>query len=142
MTCGLCGSGITADEKFKKQKNGNIHRHVYYGCTKVRDRNCKCGYINEIDLIKQFENLIDRIDVDEIGIKEKIKEKVKEIKKFNQMILGNNEYTLIKNIDIKNYTKYILEYGKDIEKRELLTCLKSKIIMKGKQIYLDTKQHL
>lgn len=24
MTCGLCGSGITADEKFKKQKNGNI----------------------------------------------------------------------------------------------------------------------
>ncbi|MBP7898439.1 recombinase family protein, partial [Candidatus Gracilibacteria bacterium] len=26
MTCGLCGSGITADEKFKKQKNGNIHR--------------------------------------------------------------------------------------------------------------------
>jgi site-specific DNA recombinase len=28
MTCGLCGSGITADEKFKKQKNDNIHRHV------------------------------------------------------------------------------------------------------------------
>ena len=28
MTCGLCGSGITADEKFKKQKNGNVHRDV------------------------------------------------------------------------------------------------------------------
>ena len=43
ITCGLCGSGITADEKFKKQKNGNTHRHVYYSCTKTRDRNCKGG---------------------------------------------------------------------------------------------------
>ena len=35
MTCGLCGSGITADEKFKKQQNGNVHRYVYYGCCQV-----------------------------------------------------------------------------------------------------------
>ena len=73
MTCGLCGSGITADEKFKKQQNGNVHRYVYYGCTKVRDSNCKCGYINEVDLLKQFEELMDKIDIDEIGIKGKLK---------------------------------------------------------------------
>ncbi len=137
MTCGLCGSGITADEKFKKQKNGNIHRHVYYSCTRVRDRNCKGGYINEIDLIKQFETLIEKIDIDEIGIKEKIKAKVEEIKKFNHMILGNNEKILIADIDIKNYAKYILREGKDIEKRELLGCLKSKISLKDKTIYLN-----
>ena len=69
MTCGLCGSGICADEKFKKQKNGNIHRHVYYGCTKARDKDCKCGYINEIELLKQFEELMDKIDIDEDDIK-------------------------------------------------------------------------
>jgi site-specific DNA recombinase len=25
MTCGLCGSGISASDKFKKQKNGSVH---------------------------------------------------------------------------------------------------------------------
>lgn len=29
MICGLCSSGITPDEKFKKQKDGSVHRHVY-----------------------------------------------------------------------------------------------------------------
>jgi DNA invertase Pin-like site-specific DNA recombinase len=37
MTCGLCGSGICADEKFKKLKDGSINRHVYYGCTKSKN---------------------------------------------------------------------------------------------------------
>ena len=73
MTCGLCGSGVTADEKFKKLKNGSVTRHVYYTCTKARDKNCKCGYLNEAELIRQFEELIDKINLDEIGIKGKIK---------------------------------------------------------------------
>jgi DNA invertase Pin-like site-specific DNA recombinase len=137
MTCGLCGSGITADEKFKKQKNGNIHRHVYYGCTKVRDRNCKCGYINEVDLINQFEELIANIDIDEIGIRVKIKEEVERFKKFQQILSGTKEKITVNEIDIKNYAKYILREGKDIEKRELLACLRSKIWLKNKQIELS-----
>jgi site-specific DNA recombinase len=59
ITCGLCGSGITADEKFKKQKNGNVHRYVYYKCTGTRDPNCKCGFINEENLIEQLQTLVD-----------------------------------------------------------------------------------
>ncbi len=35
ITCGLCGSSITADEKFKKQQNGNVYRYVYYGCCRM-----------------------------------------------------------------------------------------------------------
>lgn len=136
MTCGLCGSGITADEKFKKQKNGNVHRHVYYGCTKVRDRDCKCGYINEVDLLKQFEELISKINIDEIGIKEKIKEEVERFKKFQQIILGKREKISIEDIDIRNYTKYLLREGKDIEKRELLGCLRGKIVLSNKVINL------
>ena len=68
MTCGLCGSGITADEKYKTQKNGNVHRYVYYGCTKHNDKNCKCGYINEDDLIEQLAELMDKIEFNEIGM--------------------------------------------------------------------------
>jgi len=134
MVCGLCGSGITADEKFKKQKNGNVHRHVYYGCTKVRDKNCKCGYINEIDLLKQFEELMDRIDIDEIGIKEKIKEEVGRFKRFQEVLLGKKQAAVVKDIDIRNYAKYILREGRNVEKRELLGCLRSKIELKEKVI--------
>lgn len=138
MICGLCGSGITADEKFKTQKNGNVHRYVYYGCCKSKDRNCKCEYINEIDLIKQFEELLEKIDIDEIGIKEKIKAKVEDVKRFNDMILGKKEKITVADIDIKNYAKYILKEGKDFEKRELLGCLKSKIALSNKRIALMT----
>ncbi len=136
MTCGLCGSGICADEKFKKQKNGNVHRHVYYGCGKSKDKNCKCGYINEIDLLKQFEDLMDKIDIDEIGIKEKIKDEVERFKKFQRVLLGKAGQVAVKDIDIRNYAKYLLKEGKDVEKRELLSCIKSRILLKQKEILL------
>ena len=134
MTCGLCGSGITADEKFKKQQNENVHRYVYYGCTKVRDKNCKCGYIEEKELIKQFENLIAEIDINEIDIKEKIKHEVERIKKFNSILLGNKERIQIEDIDIRNYARYLLKEGEDLEKRELLSSLKSKVVLENKVI--------
>ncbi len=136
MTCGLCGSGITADEKFKKQKNGTVHRHVYYGCTKVRDRYCKCGYINEIDLIKQFEKIIEKIDIDEIGIKEKIKLEVERFKKFQQIVLDKKEDILVADIDIRNYAKYILRHGSNFEKRDLLGTIKNNIVLESKKIVL------
>lgn len=134
MVCGLCGSGITADEKFKKQKNGGVHRHVYYMCSKSRDRNCKCGYINEVDLLKQFEELMDTIDIDEIGIRAKLKEEIKRFKKFQQSVLGIKIQSEIADIEIRNYAKYLLREGQDTEKRELLSCLKSRLVLQEKAI--------
>ncbi len=136
MVCGLCSSGISADEKFKKQKNGNVHRYIYYGCTKSKDKHCKCGYINEDELIEQFVQLIEKIDLDEIGIKEKLKAEVERVKKFQRVILGTKEKIEVKDIDIRNYAKYVLREAPDVEKRELLGCLKSKITLKQKQISL------
>jgi len=48
MTCGLCGSGVCADEKFKKLKDGSVNRHIYYGCSRSKDKNCKCGYYSNL----------------------------------------------------------------------------------------------
>lgn len=136
MTCGLCGSGICADEKLKKQKNGNIHRYVYYGCSKAKNRNCRCGYLNEEDLIKQFQNLLDVIDLDEIGMKAKIRNEVTRFNRFQKGILGIKGEFEVKEIDIRNYAKYILRDGRDYEKRELLGCLKSKLILSNKEVSL------
>lgn len=136
MTCGLCGSGICADEKFKKLKNGDVQRYVYYGCTKFKDKYCKCGYIKEEELIEQLVSLLDKINLNEIGIKEKIKSEVTRIKKFNHGLLGIIKKIDVADIDIRNYAKYILREGRDIEKRELISCFKSKISFKEKKIDL------
>lgn len=134
MTCGLCGSGISADEKFKKLKGGGVNRHVYYGCGKAKDKYCKSGYINEIDLIKQFEKLIEQIDLDEIGMKEKIRAEVSRFKKFQQVVLGTSEPVTIGDIDIRDYAKYVLREGENYEKRELISCIRSEIQLSHKII--------
>ncbi len=137
MNCGLCGSGITAEEKFKKLKDGSINRHVYYGCAKSKDRFCKCGYINENDLIQQFEKLIDQIDINEIGMKEKIKYEVERIKRFNHSVLNIKQQIQIKDVDVRDYAKFILKDSSIEDKRELLMCFKNNILLDNKTIRLS-----
>lgn len=137
IKCGLCNSSITADEKFKRQANGNVHRYVYYGCSRFYDKDCKCGYIREEELIKQLEEMLDKLDLDEIGMKEHIKTEVERYKKFQAGVLGVKEKIKVADIDIRNYAKYILRDGTNFEKRELLSCLKSKINFQNKTISIE-----
>ncbi len=136
MSCGLCGSGITADEKFKKQQNGNVHRYVYYKCTRTRDQNCKCGFINEDELITQLQKLVDDLEIQTVPMREQISNDLKRFKKFEQALLGSKTPVAIKDIDIRNYAKFILQEGAIEEKREFLRCLKSEIALNNKKIYL------
>lgn len=138
ITCGLCGSGISADEKFKKQKNGNVHRYVYYGCTKFNDKYCKCGYVREEQLIEQLEKIFDKVSLDEIGMKERIKDELEKHAEFQHQILGKTtkEKYRVKDVDIRNYAKYILRERSMWEKRELLSHLRSKLVLKEKQLEL------
>ena len=136
ITCGLCGSGISADEKFKKQRDGSVHRHVYYCCTKFNDAKCECGYIREENLIDQLASILDTISLDEIGIKEKIKNELEQYQKFQASVLGkvSTEKINVKEIDIRNYAKYILREKPIEEKRELLRNLRSKLLLKEKKL--------
>ncbi|NQV12853.1 MAG: recombinase zinc beta ribbon domain-containing protein [Parcubacteria group bacterium] len=138
MVCGLCGSGITADEKFKKLKDGSTNRYVYYGCTKSRDKHCKNKYLREDNLIEQLLNIIDRINLDKLGMKNKIEKEIKKYRHFQKSVLGINkkESKAQKEIDMKNYAKYILKEGNIYEQRELLGCLRSKLVLKEKEIRL------
>lgn len=138
ISCALCGSGITADEKFKKQLNGNIHRYVYYGCCRFNDKHCKSGYMREEDLIEQLALLIDKVDLDQIGMKESIKFEIERHKKFQSDVLGEKGMPIkVNTIDIRNYAKYLLREGTIFEKRELLSCLRSKLTMNNKQIVIS-----
>jgi hypothetical protein len=136
IKCGYCGSGISADEKFRKLKDGGTNRHVYYFCTKARNIDCNNHAINEKNLINELIDLIDRVDLDELGVREKIKQEIIRINKFNTEVLGNKKEKNDIEIDIRNYVKFILTQGTILEKRELLGCLKSRMMLKDKKIYL------
>jgi len=138
ITCGLCGSGITADEKFKKLANGTVARYIYYGCTRSKDLNCKGGYIREEELINQFSQLLDKISLDELGMREKIEKEIERYQKFQAEVLRKKwKIEKPKEVDIRNYAKYILKAGSIVEKRELLACFKSKLLLKNKVVYLE-----
>ncbi len=137
MTCGLCGSGISATEKFKKLKNGSYNRHIYYGCTKAKDKNCKSGYISEEDLIKQLQKQIDKLDFKKLPVQDKIEGEIKRFKKFQMMATGKNQNIDVSDVDVKNYIKFLLKEGDDQEKRELLTCLNGEIKLSNKEIIIN-----
>jgi DNA invertase Pin-like site-specific DNA recombinase len=135
MSCGLCGSGVTADEKIKTQKNGNIHRYVYYGCTRSRDINCKSGYLREEELIKQLVGLIDKIDLDESGLRKQFDEEVARNRRFMRGVMGIKEKRSDqRDVDIRNFAKYILQEGTMQEQRALLETLQSKILLSNKKV--------
>jgi site-specific DNA recombinase len=137
IKCGYCGSGISADEKFKKLKDGGVNRHVYYFCNKARNIDCKNPAINEPNLIDELINLMDKIDLDELGVKSRIEQEIARFNKFRIGVLGHKKETHDSDIDIRNYTKYLLREGTLIEKRELLFFLKSKLVLKDKNIILE-----
>jgi hypothetical protein len=133
MTCGLCGSGISAEEKYKQLKNGTVAKYIYYGCGRSRDRNCKNQYLREEELTDQLLKIMDKIDFNQTGVQMKFEEELKRQNKFQKGVLGiQNPNKKHEDIDLKSYAKYILKDGTNEEKRELMGCFKSKIkVTKG-----------
>jgi len=141
LTCGLCNSGVSAEEKFKAiKKTGLIARYVYYGCSRSKDRDCTGGYLREEELIAQFAKLLDQIDINELGIQSRFQVELKRFNKFQKGVLGTTgDEDGYSEIDLKTYAKYILKEGIASEKRELLSCMRSRLILKHKRIEFDTQ---
>ena len=137
MMCGDCGSGISADEKFKKLKDGTSNRYVYYGCTKARDLTCKGGYIREEELIEQLVKIIDDIDLNRITMRQKFEAEVERMRKFQRSFAGETTAATEKELDLRQYAKYLLKEGSVTEKRELLLCIKSRLSLSQKVLMLE-----
>ncbi|MGH7175027.1 MAG: recombinase family protein, partial [Minisyncoccia bacterium] len=134
MVCGACGSGVSAEEKYKPLKDGTTKRYVYYGCGRSRDHQCKGNkYLREEELVRQLLELLDRIDVSQFAIRARFEDELRRFNKFQRSVLGGRA-TQGKDadIDIKTYARYILQEGANEEKRELMGCFKSKLkVTKG-----------
>jgi hypothetical protein len=96
-------------------------------------------YLSSLDkfaekiLIDQLLDMVDKINLDKSGIKKKLEVEIERHKKFHSGIMGKpkEEYSA-KDADIRNYAKYLLSEGSLFEKRDLIQCLKSKLIIKDK----------
>ncbi len=89
-------------------------------------------------MIERLVGLMDKIDINEIGIKSKFEDEVNRFYKFSKgiLIVTANDFDIQKDLDIRSYAKYVLKEGSIMEKREVLGCLKSKFIMMDKKIRL------
>jgi len=136
IKCGLCGSGITADEKFKKLKNGGVNRYVYYRCCKSKNRNCRNPALNENNLIKELQKLSGQLKLNELKITIKLKNEIRKFKKLQGMFLGKKYSEGVINVDIQDYFKFTLKEGSVLEQRNILECLNNEIIMKSKAVFI------
>lgn len=135
ITCGLCGSGVSAQEKFKEIKSlKTTARYVYYGCTRARDLNCKNKYLREEELVQQLISLISKIDFNESEIKKRFDDEVKRHARFQRSFLGIQKHQEEESFDAPKYAFYILREGSPDEKRELLGTIKNKLVMKDKRV--------
>ncbi len=102
----------------------------------MRDIHCECGYIREEELIKQIAGIIDKVDINEIGMKCKFEMEIERYDKFRKNVLGVKEDDIEreKEINIRNYVKYLLREGSITEKRELLAFLKSRLVVRDKMV--------
>jgi len=143
FTCGQCGSGMSAQEKYKQRKDGGHTRYVYYGCTRSRDRNCTNPYIREDELIVELLKIIDQIDINELGLKMKLEEEIKRFSRFERMFRGGTSVPegTTEEMDVRAYMKYLLREGSMSEKRELLGNLRSRLLVVNKTITLMSDEN-
>jgi DNA invertase Pin-like site-specific DNA recombinase len=139
MKCGMCKSGITAQEKHKNIRDGTVRKYIYYGCTRFHDKNCKNTYLREEELVQQLLEIVDRIDINQVGMKARLEKEIEKYSDFRNRVLGMTDEEKIKQsrLDLRGYMKYILEKGSLEEKRELMQSFTSKLILINKRVVLE-----
>lgn len=80
---------------------------------------------------------MDRVDLDELGIRSRIKDEIARFNKFRTGVLGHKQEKTSVDVDVRNYAKYLLKEGTLVEKRELLSCMKNKLVLREKKICLE-----
>jgi site-specific DNA recombinase len=63
IRCGTCGASITAEDKIKQQQNGNVHRYVYYRCTKRKDVDCPERAVSLRNLDTQIKHILEGVTI-------------------------------------------------------------------------------
>ena len=144
MKCGGCGSGVSAQEHYKKLKDGSYAKYVYYSCNHSKGLQCdNTSFLREDLLIRQLVNIIDQLSLDELGVRVLLEEEAGRVLRFHHEALGQpygSQTQEKKDVDTKAYTKYLLAHGSHEEKRRLLCNLQSRLVLLNKAVYLEESE--
>jgi len=125
LTCGRCGSAITAEEKHKLLKDGTYRRHVYYSCAKGKDRNCDQKYVNEKDLIEEFKQYINTHE-SEIKVSFQTQKQIIEHQKILQYYTAKYQFEANEITQFQSYIDYVLSSTNSKLIRELVEGLETR----------------
>lgn len=142
LKCGMCGSGITAQEKFKKilgQKEPKSY--VYYHCTKFHNHHCPNAMIREDALIVQLLDMMDTIDINTVSVSDSLKEEIRRYNLFQSQLLKKDSRDVVsaKQINLREYMRYMIANGSKDEKREILWMIHADIILKDKKVFIEKR---
>lgn len=130
IRCGGCQSMISADQKIKTLKSGEQKHYIYYRCSKGRNRFCPEPPVTEDDLVEQLCKILPQIKIDEQKLTQHLKREFLKYRDLMQNVFGTEVARQAEDkINITAYGQYLLKSGTREEKRELLKCLKTKVVL-------------
>lgn len=145
-TCGSCGGGVTAEEKYKKLKGGGFTKHIYYHCARSVDYDCDEPYITEADLIQQLLAHMGEIKINQGLLTKHIKADIERFHKLRSQVLhqeylsGNlteMELSAVQPNDdamAREYLKHILKTGSAEDRQQALGMVRTKFMLKNKEL--------
>lgn len=133
LKCGQCGADITAEEKFKRLKNGEVNRHVYYHCTKRVNPDCSEKYVSEAAMCELMLSFIEA-NVDELRISDKLQAKIEKHYAITKTLFDHYKVKTELHKPTIEYARYVLGRGTFAEQHGLATGIKQTLLLNDGQL--------
>ena len=118
-----------------------MRRYVYYHCTRQLDKNCRETFLREEALVAQLIQVVDKLNIDELGMTEIVKEEMEKLQRLLAVVsrLDSNQQNtfIMPKLDVMACARLILQDGSKEDKRKLLEQLKSRIVVKGGKLIIE-----
>jgi DNA invertase Pin-like site-specific DNA recombinase len=148
-TCANCGSGVTAEIRYRVLKSTKVNTHIYYHCCKSKDMDCREPYITEQELISQLISFLPQMKLDKRYLLRELNDEIKRVSNMKKLIedddYNGKELTphqgneKIKTTDkmIKNYLLHILQFGTPQERVRILRGIKSRFELSNRRLIIS-----
>lgn len=136
LKCGSCGADVIGEEKFKKLKNGDVNRHVYYRCTKKIDYNCPERYINEKVLCETLMQFIEK-EAESLDISSSLRAKVEQHTEATRSLLDHYKVKVDLADPLSEYARYVLTKGNEKDRHELAKGIQQRLLFKGGECKIE-----
>lgn len=95
--------------------------------------------IREDALIVQLIEVLDDIDINTVSVSDSLKEEIRRYNLFQSQLLKKDSRDVVsaKQINLREYMKYIIANGSKDEKREILGMIQADIILKDKKVSIQ-----